>query len=140
MSSKHLCDFVAILNLGVRTKKRNIAVTLKTNYLKKIIDLLQSEGLIYGYILEKTGKEFNGHLEERAIINFKKDLILRINILSSPSYKRPVTVYKLNSLHYKNSSTIYIVSSSKLGFTTSINCVKNNLGGLLICGVVLGKS
>jgi len=140
MSSKHMCNFIAILNLGVRTKKRSISVVLKNTYLKLLIDLLHKEGLIYGYEIKKTGKCFNGHDEEKATIYFKKNLISAINILSSPSYKRSVTVYKLNSLLYKNRGTIFIISSSVLGLTTSYECIKNNIGGLLICGIRLDKS
>lgn len=140
MSSKHLCNFIAILNLGVRTKKRSIKVVLKTNYLKGVIDLLMKEGFIYGYELKKTGRVFNGWPEEEVFINFKKNLISKIDILSSPSYKRSVTVYKLNSLVYKNRGTTYIISSSKLGLATSRECIKNNTGGLLICGIVVNKS
>lgn len=134
-----MCNFIAILNLGVRTKKRSISILLKTNYLKLFVDLLHSEGFIYGYSISKTGRSFNGFAEEKVLISFKKGLISRFKLLSFPSYKRPISVYKLYSLHYKNSGTVYVISSSQLGLTTSNVCLKNNIGGLLICGIVLGR-
>lgn len=114
-------------------------MVLKTNYLKVFIDLLYKNGLIYGYLLNKTGKNYCGKEEEQITVNFKKSLISEFRILSSPSYKRSVTIYKLNSLLYKNRGTIFIISSSVLGLSTAEECLKNNVGGLLVCGVVLSK-
>jgi ribosomal protein S8 len=138
MSSKHLCNFVSILNLAVKTKKASIGILIKTNYIKLFIDLLMKYNFIYGYRVEKLRKRFLGVQQEKIFIHFKPDLIKEINLMSSPSYKRSVNVYQLRSLQYKNRGTCYIVSSSKLkAFEISNVCLQNNTGGLLICAIVL---
>jgi len=139
MASKHLCNFIAILNLGIVTKKKAISVTLKTEYIKNFIDIIFKQGLIYGYNLEVTKKKGCPLInEEKVTINFKPGAIKRVRLMSSPSYKRSVTAYKLRSLHYKNRGTIFIMSTSKFGFCNSIDCEKSNIGGLIICAFVLG--
>ena len=135
MSSKHLCDFIAILNLAVRTKKTSIRVILKNNYLKVFVDLLFKENFIYGYQLEKTKRIFLNKFEERVLITFKPNFIKRINILSSPSNKKSVNFYELENMLNNNLGARYILSSSHLGFSTSSDCLKKGVGGLLICEI-----
>ena len=132
MVSKHLCNFLAIMNLGVRTKKAKISVRIKANYIKLFIDLLFKENYIYGYFIESK-KEFYTRTEEVICINFKPKFIKRINLISSPSFKKCISAYELHSLHYKNPGSFFIMSSSELGFSTSRECQKRNIGGILIC-------
>lgn len=132
MVSKHLCNFLAIMNLGIRTKKSKIFIKIKANYIKLFIDLLFKEGFIYGYFIESK-INYTTRDEEVICINFKPGFLKRINILSSPSYKKTVSAYKLKSLHFKNLGSFFIMSSSELGFSTSQECQKKNIGGIVIC-------
>jgi ribosomal protein S8 len=141
MSSKHLCNFIAVLNLGVRTKKNSIKIVLKNNFLKTFLGFIFKENFIHTYRLKKTGVVYGKKgtyrkEEEEATIFFRKNLIKKITLMSKPSYKKSISVYKLNSLHYKNGSRcVYILSTSEKGLITSYSCVKNNIGGLLICAI-----
>lgn len=138
MASKHLCNFIAILNLGIVTKKKMINVVLKANYIKKFIDVIFKQGLIYGYNLQKESKKNSVICFEKVTIYFKPGAIRKIILMSSPSHKKSLSAYKLRSLHYKNRGTVFIMSTSKFGFTNSVDCEKNNIGGLMICGFVIG--
>jgi hypothetical protein len=88
MVSKHLCNFLAIMNLGIRTKKSKIFVKIKANYIKLFIDLLFKENFIYGYFIEDKKEYYTTRHEEIICINFKPNFLKRINIISSPSYKK----------------------------------------------------
>ena len=135
MSSKHLCDFIAILNLAVRTKKTNVKITLKNNYIKTFVDLLLKENFIYGYQLEKTTKFFLNKPVEKVLITLKPNFIKRINILSSPSNKKSVNIHELEKLLNNNTSGRFVLTNSVLGFSTSSDCLKKGTGGLLICEI-----
>lgn len=136
MTSKHLCNFLSILNLGIRTKKAKILVKIKANYIKIFIDTLFKENLIYGYSVESK-KTFYTRVEEVICINFKPDFIKSINIISAPSFKKSCTSYQLRSLHKKNLGSIFLVSSSQLGFSTAQECQRSNIGGILLCEIKL---
>jgi len=86
---------------------------------------------------QKKKNDFESKNIESFIVYFKPNLLNELKIISSPGKKKWVGVSYLNSFHQSHRGLFYLVSSEKLGFATSLDCVETNTGGLLLCTIRL---
>jgi ribosomal protein S8 len=130
MSLFSLSTLISQLNLGVQHKKEAVIVN---NFLSinKILKLFLTENLIKNFLItEKYCIIFLKYTRDNL------SLIKQIYLISKPGKRIYVSKYNLNSLMFKNKTSIFFVSTN-LGILTSEKSVKSNKGGELLFEIKL---
>lgn len=115
-------------NLKISIKQKTYISTMK--YDKNallIIKLFWNWGLLHGYSIKK----------KKIFIYFKfynnKNVIININILSTPTNKFIYNYINLSKLN-KSKNSLYILSSS-IGIISNYTAIKYSLGGILLAEI-----
>jgi ribosomal protein S8 len=125
---------ILIINLIIQL---NSAFKSKTTI---IIHKFNKVSLNFIYILNKVGLFFKMEIKDKLIILYLKpnkinlQNVLKIKLLSKPSKKKYLTVYKLKAACNKYKSDTFILSTKK-GFITHFEALNHNLGGEIICKI-----
>lgn len=128
-----ISDLSTRIRNGQKTRKLNILVK-KSNNTKNILDILQSEGYIRGYIVkEKNIEVLLKYLSDKPVIS----KIEPISAYNKNKFISANNLVQLKELTKKSNQGLglFILSTSK-GILSDYKSIENNIGGQLILRVL----
>jgi small subunit ribosomal protein S8 len=128
-----ISDLSTRIRNGQKTRKLNILVK-KSNNTKNILDILQSEGYIRGYVVkEKNIEVLLKYLSDKPVIS----KIEPISAYNKNKFISANNLVQLKELTKKSNQGLglFILSTSK-GILSDYKSIENNIGGQLILRVL----
>jgi small subunit ribosomal protein S8 len=128
-----ISDLSTRIRNGQKTRKLNILVK-KSNNTKNILDILQGEGYIRGYVVkEKNIEVLLKYLSDKPVIS----KIESISAYNKNKFISANNLVQLKELTKKSNQGLglFILSTSK-GILSDYKSIENNIGGQLILRVL----
>ena len=129
MTIDNLSLLYSVINLASVSSRKDVSIKTSKKILK-VLNIFYCEGLIRGY-------SYNSK-RTKIFIKFSgttyKPVIKYIKVISRPSMAVPVTVKSLSKLN--DQGQFFLLSTSQ-GLCTSIKALSKNIGGHVLCKILI---